>query len=143
MASPVGDHRIGTERLADRTAHSDYDVSDDSDYGDSESSDDSGYGDSGDSDSADSDGSGSVNRINRPPATARTAHATTRTAARHTVAHTTAHPAARSTRSVSHTRPMSSGEQQYRNGCRQGYIVDDCSQFDVPHLLQRGINPNL
>ncbi|HEY9414514.1 MAG TPA: hypothetical protein VIQ30_07135, partial [Pseudonocardia sp.] len=44
---------------------------------------------------------------------------------------------------AAHTRRMSSGEEQYRNGCRQGYIVDDCAQFDAPHLLQRGINPYL
>lgn len=53
------------------------------------------------------------------------------------------HWAAGTTGRAAHTRPMSSGEQQYRNGCRQGYIVEDCGQYDVPHLLQRGINPYL
>lgn len=53
------------------------------------------------------------------------------------------HSAARATGRTAHTRPMSSGEEQYRNGCRQGYIVEDCGQYDVPHLLQRGINPYL
>ena len=40
-------------------------------------------------------------------------------------------------------RPMSSGERQYRNGCRQGYIHQGCERFDVSHLLRRGIDPNL
>ena len=38
-------------------------------------------------------------------------------------------------------RPMTSGERQYRNGCRQGYISDDCEQFSVTSLLGRGIDP--
>lgn len=38
-------------------------------------------------------------------------------------------------------RPMTSGEQQYRNGCKQGYIRQGCNDFSVNHLLQRGINP--
>ena len=42
-----------------------------------------------------------------------------------------------------HLRPMTSGEQQYRNGCRQGYITEDCQLFSVRDLLQRGINPFL
>jgi hypothetical protein len=42
---------------------------------------------------------------------------------------------------VARPRPMTSGERQYRNGCRQGYILDGCAQFDVPHLLRRGISP--
>jgi hypothetical protein len=46
-------------------------------------------------------------------------------------------------RRTPHTRPMSSGEEQYRNGCLQGYIAEGCSQYDVPHLLRRGINPFL
>jgi len=40
-------------------------------------------------------------------------------------------------------RPMTSGERQYRNGCRQGYINDDCEQFSVTNLLRRGIDPFL
>jgi hypothetical protein len=40
-------------------------------------------------------------------------------------------------------RPMTSGEQQYRNGCRQGYIVDDCDKFTAHNLLRRGIDPYL
>jgi hypothetical protein len=38
-------------------------------------------------------------------------------------------------------RPMTSGERQYRNGCRQGYISEDCEQFSVTSLLRRGIDP--
>lgn len=41
------------------------------------------------------------------------------------------------------SRPMTSGERQYRNGCRQGYITDGCQRFDVTHLLGQGINPYL
>lgn len=41
------------------------------------------------------------------------------------------------------TRPMTSGEQQYRNGCKQGYIKQGCNDFSVSHLLRRGINPYL
>jgi hypothetical protein len=40
-------------------------------------------------------------------------------------------------------RPMTSGEEQYRNGCKQGYISDDCEQFSVTNLLRQGINPYL
>jgi hypothetical protein len=40
-------------------------------------------------------------------------------------------------------RPMTSGERQYRNGCLQGYITDDCHQFTVPSLTTKGINPFL
>lgn len=40
-------------------------------------------------------------------------------------------------------RPMTSGEEQYRNGCKQGYISDDCEQFSVTNLLRHGINPDL
>lgn len=40
-----------------------------------------------------------------------------------------------------HPRPLTSGERQYRNGCRQGYILEGCAQFAVPHLLRRGISP--
>jgi Spy/CpxP family protein refolding chaperone len=40
-------------------------------------------------------------------------------------------------------RPMSSGEQQYRNGCRDGYITDGCTAYSVGSLLDRGINPDL
>jgi hypothetical protein len=42
-----------------------------------------------------------------------------------------------------HRRPLSSGERQYRNGCRQGYIHEDCEQFSIANLLHRGINPLL
>lgn len=42
-----------------------------------------------------------------------------------------------------HYRPMTSGEEQYRNGCRQGYISDDCEQFSVTGLLRHGIDPYL
>ena len=38
-------------------------------------------------------------------------------------------------------RPMTSGEQQYRNGCHQGYVSDNCEQFSVTGLLRHGINP--
>jgi hypothetical protein len=38
---------------------------------------------------------------------------------------------------------MTSGEEQYRNGCRQGYISDQCEQFSVPSLLDHGIDPYL
>lgn len=38
-------------------------------------------------------------------------------------------------------RPMTSGEQQQRNGCLQGYIVDDCEQFSASNLLRHGIDP--
>jgi hypothetical protein len=38
---------------------------------------------------------------------------------------------------------MTSGEEQYRNGCRQGYISDHCEQFSVPGLLDHGIDPYL
>ena len=40
-------------------------------------------------------------------------------------------------------RPMTSGERQYRNGCRQGYITEDCERFSVTELLRHGINPYL
>ncbi|MBO0873106.1 MAG: hypothetical protein J2P19_06895 [Pseudonocardia sp.] len=39
------------------------------------------------------------------------------------------------------TRPMTSGEHQQRNGCLQGYIVDDCERFSVSNLLHHGIDP--
>jgi hypothetical protein len=42
-----------------------------------------------------------------------------------------------------HYRPMTSGEEQYRNGCHQGYISDDCEQFSVTNLLHHGIDPYL
>jgi hypothetical protein len=51
--------------------------------------------------------------------------------------------ATQATGRTARTRPMTSGEQQYRNGCRRGYIAKGCDQFDVPHLLRRGINPYL
>ena len=38
-------------------------------------------------------------------------------------------------------RPMTSGERQYLNGCRQGYISDNCEQFSVTGLLRHGVNP--
>ena len=40
-------------------------------------------------------------------------------------------------------RNLTSGEEQYRNGCRQGYIQDGCDAFSVPSLLNKGINPYL
>jgi hypothetical protein len=40
-------------------------------------------------------------------------------------------------------RPMTSGEEQYRNGCRHGYITQNCNEFSVSNLLGRGINPSL
>ena len=46
-------------------------------------------------------------------------------------------------RSSAMLRPMTSGEEQYRNGCRHGYITDDCGQFSVNSLLGKGINPTL
>ena len=42
-----------------------------------------------------------------------------------------------------HRRALTSGERQYRNGCRQGYIHEDCEQFSISNLLHRGINPLL
>ncbi|GAA5153461.1 hypothetical protein GCM10023321_23740 [Pseudonocardia eucalypti] len=39
-------------------------------------------------------------------------------------------------------RPMTSGERQYRVGCRRGYIVRDCREFSVGNLLRHGINPS-
>ena len=42
-----------------------------------------------------------------------------------------------------YTRPMTSGERQYRNGCRQGYITEDCERFSVTALLRHCINPYL
>lgn len=38
-------------------------------------------------------------------------------------------------------RPMTSGERQYRRGCQQGYILEDCEQFSVANLLHHGIDP--
>lgn len=38
-------------------------------------------------------------------------------------------------------RSMSSGERQYRNGCRRGDIADECARFSVGNLLRRGIDP--
>jgi hypothetical protein len=120
VASPSHALQPGAGRVTD---HSDYLDSDDSDWGDSDWGDsdwgDSDWGDSdwGDSDDGDSDDgygdSGEWDGATR--ATGRTAR----------------------------TRPMTSGEQQYRNGCRRGYIAKGCDQFDVPHLLRRGINPYL
>jgi hypothetical protein len=46
-------------------------------------------------------------------------------------------------RAARHIRPMTSGERQYRNGCRQGYITEDCERFSVTALLRHGINPYL
>lgn len=46
-------------------------------------------------------------------------------------------------RRPAHLRPMSSGEEQYRTGCRRGYITDGCGAFSVSNLLGRGINPSL
>jgi hypothetical protein len=40
-----------------------------------------------------------------------------------------------------HLRPMTSGERQYRNGCLQGYISEDCHAFSVTELLRHGISP--
>ncbi len=39
------------------------------------------------------------------------------------------------------TRPLSSGEQQYRNGCAQGYITDDCNDYSDSALRKRGVDP--
>ena len=41
------------------------------------------------------------------------------------------------------TRPMTSGERQYRTGCRRGYITQGCDQFAAPRLLHHGIDPYL
>jgi hypothetical protein len=41
------------------------------------------------------------------------------------------------------TRPMTSGERQYRTGCRRGYSTQGCDQFAAPRLLQHGIDPYL
>lgn len=53
----------------------------------------------------------------------------------------------RSRRHQHHTaaqlRPMSSGEEQYRTGCRQGYITEGRGAFSLPGQLSRGINPSL
>ncbi|MDQ2706816.1 MAG: hypothetical protein M3Z25_03935 [Actinomycetota bacterium] len=50
-------------------------------------------------------------------------------------------PHKRAAQHHAYNRYLTSGERQYRNGCRQGYITDACEQFDVTHLLQRGIDP--
>ncbi|MBB6379703.1 hypothetical protein BKA01_006978 [Pseudonocardia eucalypti] len=39
-------------------------------------------------------------------------------------------------------RAMTSGERQYRSGCRHGYIAEDCERFSTRGLLRLGINPN-
>jgi hypothetical protein len=65
-----------------------------------------------------------------------TDHTSTRT-------HGGTHTARRTTTHHRRLRPMSSGEQQYRNGCLQGYITDDCEQFSVHGLTHKGINPFL
>jgi hypothetical protein len=46
-------------------------------------------------------------------------------------------------RATRYTRPMTSGERQYRNGCQQGYITEDCERFSITELLRHGINPYL
>ena len=58
----------------------------------------------------------------------------------HTLSH---HPTKHGQTRHHRLRPMTSGEQQYRNGCLQGYITDDCQQFNVPSLTHKGINPFL
>lgn len=39
-------------------------------------------------------------------------------------------------------RPMTSGEQQYRYGCLQGYITQGCESFTDEALLRAGIDPD-
>lgn len=51
----------------------------------------------------------------------------------------TAQPSKRARRAL---RPMTSGEQQYRNGCRRGYIIDGCARYTAGNLLRRGIDPD-
>jgi hypothetical protein len=82
-------------------------------------------------------------------------HASGRPAASPAVAHRAKHVTRASDRTRSHRpghvaakrtaalRPPTSGEEQYRNGCEQGYITDGCQQFAIPNLVQRGIDPNL
>ncbi len=50
---------------------------------------------------------------------------------------------ARRGREAPRSRPMTSGERQYRNGCRQGYISEGCERFSIGRLVKRGINPSL
>ncbi|MGQ0480276.1 MAG: hypothetical protein ACT4O0_04510 [Pseudonocardia sp.] len=45
-------------------------------------------------------------------------------------------------RETPRSRPMTSGERQYRNGCRQGYISEGCERFSIGELVKRGINPS-
>jgi hypothetical protein len=46
-------------------------------------------------------------------------------------------------RQVRQLRAPTSGEEQYRNGCRRGYISDECGLYSVHSMLRRGINPFL
>lgn len=60
--------------------------------------------------------------------------------------HGTHHPKTKKAKHPRHRsirRNLTSGEEQYRNGCRQGYIQEGCDAFSVPSLLNRGINPYL
>ena len=137
------DDRDSDDRDSDDRDSDDRD-SDDNDYADSDDR-DSDYGDSDDSGRGYSGSgySGDRDSVHRQPVThARVSHHN-RVAARQPAQTVARHASTASTGRTTHTRPMSSGEEQYRNGCRQGYIVEDCKQFDVPHLLQRGINPSL
>lgn len=147
-AAPAHDGQLGTDSMLDDTtgaAQTEYGYSDDSVYGDS----DDDFDSSDDFGSGDSDGGGSSSRLHAThavtPRTTHTAlrasHAAARPIASKPASRPAHHPVAHSSSRTAHTRPMSSGEEQYRNGCRQGYIVEDCGRFDVPHLLQRGINP--
>lgn len=151
-ASPAHAQPSGAGFLGDDTAHSDWadrtDRADRADYNDSDDSDDGDSDDGFDGSDEGSDGSdggysddaGSGYR-SRPAHTVapHVTHETTRRPVRNVAHRSSAQASGRAVRG----RPMSSGEEQYRNGCRQGYIVQDCGQFDVPHLLQRGINPYL
>lgn len=53
------------------------------------------------------------------------------------------HPVNRQVRQVTNLRTPTSGEEQYRNGCRRGYISDGCGLYSVHSMLRRGINPFL
>ncbi len=154
LASPAHDEQPGATGSATETQT----IGLADDYEDPDDADEPGYPGYGDSDlrlgdSADPGGEypadeGSGHRAHTAgshPAqsTAASAPRATRTAERHPVRAVDRRAATGPTGRATHTRPMSSGERQYRNGCRQGYIVEDCGQYDVPHLLQRGINPYL
>jgi hypothetical protein len=62
---------------------------------------------------------------------------------RHSSRHRHGHPVNRQVSQVTNLRTPTSGEEQYRNGCRRGYINDGCGLYSVHSMLRRGINPFL